>query len=690
MGTIFVKNNNYYLGIIDKSSKKIFENFKANIDKEKNYKKMRYKLLPTPNKMLPKVFFSEKGIEHYKPSEEILSKYKAGCYKKGDNFDLEFCHKLIDFYKNAINKNDDWTCFQFEFKDTNQYNDISEFYSDVEEQGYKIILQDIDEDYINDLLNNGKLYLFQIYNKDFSKYSKGNKNLHTLYWKEIFDEENLKKSIYKLNGGAEVFYRKKSLNLDDTAHHEANKPIKNKNPKTIENGKETCTFDYELIKDRRYTVDKFQFHVPITLNFNNKGISNINEIVNKYLKENDDNYVIGIDRGERNLVYISLINSKQEIIKQKSLNIIKNEHNETDYHDLLDRKEQEMNQAKKSWKTIENIKELKEGYLSQVIHEIVTLMEEYNAIIVLEDLNMGFKNSRAKVEKQVYQKFEKMLIDKLNYLVSKNKSNEEAGGLLNAYQLTNKFESFRKMGKQSGVLFYIPAWNTSKIDPTTGFVNLFNSAIIEKTKDLVEKIDDIRFNEKEDYYEFDIDYSKYPCKLHNSKSKWTLCSVGKRMITFRDPEKNNEWNYNTIDLTKEFNKLFNIYKIDKNSIKQDILNNADKKFFDAKKTKDGFYGFKYLFKYMIQMRNSNNSNSKEEEVKDYLISPVKNADGNFFKTDKENEILPKDADANGAYNIARKGLMVIKQIKETDDSKLKNVKFDITNESWLKFAQGEK
>ena len=26
--------------------------------------------------------------------------------------------------------------------------------------------------------------------------------------------------------------------------------------------------------------------------------------------------------------------------------------------------------------------------------------------------------------------------------------------------------------KQNGVIFYIPAWCTSKIDPTTGFVNL--------------------------------------------------------------------------------------------------------------------------------------------------------------------------------------------------------------------------
>ena len=65
------------------------------------------------------------------------------------------------------------------------------------------------------------------------------------------------------------------------------------------------------------------------------------------------------------------------------------------------------------------IEELKEGYLSQVIHKITQLMVKYHAIVVLEDLNMGFMRGRQKVEKQVYQKFEKMLIDKLNYLVDK-------------------------------------------------------------------------------------------------------------------------------------------------------------------------------------------------------------------------------------------------------------------------------
>lgn len=77
-----------------------------------------------------------------------------------------------------------------------------------------------------------------------------------------------------------------------------------------------------------------------------------------------------------------------------------------------------------------------------------------------------------------------MLIEKLNYLVDKKADASVSGGLLNAYQLTSKFDSFQKLGKQSGFLFYIPAWNTSKIDPVTGFVNLLDTRYqnVEKAK----------------------------------------------------------------------------------------------------------------------------------------------------------------------------------------------------------------
>ena len=677
LGVILLKDDNYYLGIMNPYCKNIFDENRVNIDENKNYKKMEYKQLSGLNKNLPRIAFAECNAEKFNPPEELKRKYEEGRHKKGDNFDIEFCHELIDFFKSVIHSYDYWKDKDIKFSDTSIYNDIGEFYRELEQKLYDINYKEYDEDYIDELVYRGELYLFQIYNKDFSPYSKGKKNLHTLYWKAIFDEKNLEDVVYKLNGQAEVFYRKASLKLEDTAIHKANEDVENKNEETKKR-KPVSRFSYDLIKNKRYTEDKFLFHVPITLNFKNKNFNakDINKIVNRRLKQSDDYYVIGVDRGERNLIYISVVDKHGKIVYKDSLNKINNNGNETDYHDLLDKKEKERGNARKSWKTIENIKELKEGYISQVINKIVNLMKKYNAIIVLENLNYAFKNSRIKVEKQVYQKFEKMLIEKLNYLVFKDNNWDEEGGVLNAYQLTNKFESFEKLGRQSGILFYIPAWCTSKIDPTTGFVNLFYVKYenIQEAKEFVSKFEDIRYNEEEDFFEFDIDYIKFTDRLNDSKRHWTICTYKDRIENLKN---NKRWESRKVEITKDFKKLFNEHRVDINNIKKSIREIDDGNFFKK---------FMRLFKLTVQMRNS-----VINDDKDYLISPVRNKYGKFFDTreqDRDSD-LPDNADANGAYNIARKGLMLIKQIKDTDDNKLSQIKYDITNKEWLSYAQDE-
>lgn len=459
---------------------------------------------------------------------------------------------MIDFFKQSIKKHEDWSKFSFNFSDTSTYEDLSGFYREVEQQGYKLSFTNVSVSFIDKLVDEGKMYLFQIYNKDFSEYSKGTPNMHTLYWKALFDERNLADVVYKLNGQAEMFYRKKSIDYTHPTHP-ANHPILNKNK---DNKKKESLFEYDLIKDRRYTVDKFLFHVPITMNFKSVGSENINQQVREYLQQADDTHIIGIDRGERHLLYLVVIDMQGNIKEQFTLNEIVNEHNgntyRTNYHDLLDIREEERLAARQSWQTIENIKELKEGYLSQVIHKITQLMVKYHAIVVLEDLNMGFMRGRQKVEKQVYQKFEKMLIDKLNYLVDKKADATQPGGILNAYQLTSKFDSFQKLGKQSGFLFYIPAWNTSKIDSVTGFVNLLDTRYqnTEKAKVFFSKFDAIRYNEEKDWFEFYLDYDKFGSKAEGTRTKWTLCTQGKRIRTFRNPDKNSQWDNQEVDLTR--------------------------------------------------------------------------------------------------------------------------------------------
>lgn len=538
----------------------------------------------------------------------------------------------------------------------------------------------VDDQEMEAAMNNESkpLLLFKISNKDLSfsesyskglRKSRGRDNLHTMLFKALMSGQQSTIDI----GTGEVFFRRKSIEAKAPTHP-ANQEVANKT-----NDKHSV-FPYDLIKDKRYTTDKFSFHLSIFYNYQkgDKNI-NINHTTNAYIHEHlDDMYFIGIDRGERHLLYVCVIDSKGNIVKQFSLNEILNEYKgnvyRTNYHDLLGKREKERQQERESWNTINSIKELKQGYLSQVIHKIVTLMVEYHAMVVLEELNPGFKRGRQKVESSVYQQFEKALIDKLNLLVDKSIAPDQAGGLLNAYQLTNRFTSFREMSRQNGFLFYIPAWNTSKLDPVTGFVDLLHPRYesVDKAKVFFSKFKSIRYNDSKGWYEFAFDYNDFTYKAEGTRTNWTLCTHGTRVETFRNPDANNNWDNREIDLTSEFDKLFNQYGIERNgNLKNSIVQISDKAFFER---------LTHLLKLVLQMRNSVTGS----EI-DYLISPVADDNGMFYDSRTCGDFLPENADANGAYNIARKGLWMAMQIAQTASDE--KVNLSLSNKEWLTFAQ---
>lgn len=707
LGVLMLKGGKYYLGVMGKAFSKVFEKTTPCTDGH-CYQKVIYKYFKDVTTMIPKCSVAMKEVkEHFteNDSDYVLTKkfnspfviskeiYDLATitYNGKKKFQKDYCRQTGDKegYADAVRK---WICFCVDFlkkySSTSIYNYDSiypleqfttydGFISEVNKLLYAVSYAPISEQYINSLVDKGNLYLFQIYNKDFSANSKGTPNLHTLYFKQLFSPENMQNTVFKLDGGAEMFYRRASISEKDRIIHPAGQKIKNKNPLSE---KQTSTFTYDLIKDRRFTVDKFSLHLPITLNFKAMGRVNMNTEVRKVLHEEKKSYVIGIDRGERNLLYICVVDPDGRIVEQHSMNEIINKYNgqtyHTDYHALLDNREAARLEARRDWKTIEGIKEIKEGYVSQVVHVICQLMEKYDAVIAMEDLNAGFKNSRVCVEKQVYQKFEKMLIDKLNFYADKHKEPEEIGGLLNAYQLTNKFESFAKMGKQNGFIFYIPAWLTSKIDPTTGFADLLKPKYesVANAQAFFEKFDRIAFNRSEGFFEFDLDYSKFPRGETDYRKKWTLCSQGTRIETFRNAEKNSNWDTREIDLTEELHQLFIRYGIDESAqdLRPQIISRTEKEFF-VRLTK--------LLSLILQMRNS-----VPNSAIDYLISPVKNASGRFFNSNDADENLPADADANGAYHIALKALWAIQQISDWDGD-LYKVKLAISNREWLQFAQ---
>ena len=525
------------------------------------------------------------------------------------------------------------------------------------------------------------LFLFKMSNKDLSyaeksseglRKSRGTENLHTMYLKALL---GMMQNVFSIGSGM-VFFRHKTKGLaETTARHKANEFIANKNKL---NDKKKSIFDYEIVKNKRFTVDKYFFHLSLNLNYTQPNKFDINSKVRDIIRNGGIKHIIGIDRGERNLLYLSLIDLKGNIVMQKSLNILKDDHNakETDYKGLLTEREGENKEARRNWKKIANIKDLKRGYLSQVVHIISKMMVEYNAIVVLEDLNPGFIRGRQKIERNVYEQFEKTLIDKLNFYVDKHKDVNEAGGLLHALQLTSEFKNFKKSENQNGCLFYIPAWNTSKIDPATGFVNLFDTRYTnaEKALEFFSKFDAIRYNEEKGWFEFEFDYDKFTQKAHDTRTKWTLCTYGMRLRSFKNPAKQYNWDSEVVTLTDEFKRILGEAGIDIHENLKDAIRNLEGK---RRKYLEPLMQF---MKLLLQLRNSR-TNPEE----DYILSPVADENGVFYDSRSCGDQLPENADANGAYNIARKGLMLIRQIKEAKE--LGKIKFDISNKAWLNFAQ---
>ena len=675
-----------------------------------------------------RVCLSQKGKDTYHPSAYIVDNYERKAHvKSSEHFSIQYCHDLIDYFKECIKRNDDWKCFDFKFSDTEQYNDISEFYKEVELQGYSIGWTYISGEDIEALDKEGKLYLFQIYNKDFSEQSHGTDNLHTMYLKNLFSPENLNNIVLKLNGEAELFYRKSSIkkpvvhkkgsilvNKTYTEKTGNGEEVRRPVPDDVYlelvnyyNGEQKAILSDEakkymkvvehheavkdITKDYRYTVNKFFIHLPITINFKAEHTGNLNEMVIQYIAKQENMHVIGIDRGERNLIYVSVIDMNGKIKEQKSFNIV----NSYNYQEKLRGREKDRLNARKNWKQIANIKEMKEGYLSLVIHEITEMMMKYNAIIAMEDLNYGFKRGRFKVERQVYQKFETMLISKLNYLVDKHKKVDEPGGLLRGYQFAYVPASLDRLGRQCGFIFYVPAAYTSKIDPTTGFVDLFNhSELIKagKRRDNLSKFDSIYYDEQKDMFCYAFDYKNFV--THNTdiyQNSWEIYTNKERLRKIFEngrPTGKTE----KIELTKMMKEVLTgagaEYK-DGHNLIDDILDSNDN---CIKQVLD-------IFLYSIQLRNSKgeNEDSKESDY-DSIISPVLNQENEFFdsvvyadkyKKDEKLADKPIDADANGAYCIALKGLYEILQIKNNwkEGDVFSRDTLKITNADWLRFMQ---
>lgn len=731
---IYFKDGQYYIGIIEKKYDRDEVLYLSDGITETN-RAIHYQYsFNKPNfQALVKTFIRSKGlrlapaVEKYNlPVQDILKLYDDKTYttayrKVNEQEWRESLTKLIDYFKTGLLVHSSYKDYVFNWLPSEEYDNIADFCKDTEAACYAITESPVNFEHIEEYVNKGKMYLFRVSCKDFNKGSTGTPNLHTLYWKCLFSEENRKNSVIRLCGNATMYVREKSI-AKPIVHEEGSillnkwymqdgirKPIPPQTYKKFvdiihkKGGEEILAASeqqlwnsgllemkqatHKIIKDRRYTKRTYQLHVPVMLNWQEKDSSrNLNQRVCEAIRNNPDVNIIGIERGERNLIYITIIDQYGNILPgmQKSLNVVE----ETSANGIRainyqDRLAAEAFGEGRSWKDARIIRELKKGYLSQVVHEITSLMVKYNAIIVMEDMNSKFKNRRTKIDKDIYRLFEKKLIDKLNYMCFKSNGKGnlldpyKPGGIMNGYQLTDKFISFDKMKKQNGFIFYVNSGFTSYIDPVTGFANVFKKTEMDSS-DFLERFDAIRWDIQRKSFIFAFDYDNFACVYTSYRKKWEVYADVQRVG--KEIQKNQFIKGYIMNPNEELINLFEkkgiCYQNGHNLVKEIAdFSNKDKRW------------IAYLFRQIISLRNSIEDTVTDDSI-DFILSPVLHEES-FFDSRRKDMSLPVDGDANGAFCIALKGLYIVTRIiKDTDLKSANFCRFSV--DDWLRYMQTRK
>lgn len=102
---------------------------------------------------------------------------------------------MIDYFKDGIMKNETYRKFHFNWKPSNEYENIKEFYDDTDNSCFLLEKEEINFNHLKEQADQGKIYLFQISSKDFNKGSTGTPNLQTMYWRELFQIKIVKKAL---------------------------------------------------------------------------------------------------------------------------------------------------------------------------------------------------------------------------------------------------------------------------------------------------------------------------------------------------------------------------------------------------------------------------------------------------------------------------------------------------------------
>lgn len=624
--------------------------------------------------------FYEKYVQGWHKKSHIIAKKNTPVEvtEKTTKEYKEYLVELIDFFKEFLLNFVPSSVFNYNFLASDQYADIGDFFNHVDSFWYKISECYIAAEDIDKLVADGILYLFNVTNKEIKKGTFGDS--YSKYFNYLLSSENRDNTTVKLNGAPQFFFRPAVIEDGKKIVHKKGSVLVNR---TASNGKripediylriyrvkngmlpeDALTYEernwlsiavtkeaaYDIIKDRRYTEDKYGITFSINVNTDvwQRPVSN-REVVLNHIRENGTN-IMSVVRGEENMLYYVLMNQNGKIIEQKSLNII----NGVNYQTKLKGLTGERKASQRNWDNSKKVAAYKEGYLKFAIAEIIKIALKNNAMIAIENINDAFKDRRALIDNQVYKKFETMIVSRLACYSTNDIDVTEPGGVINPMQLVNTNYN----GILNGILMNIEPSYTANMCPATGFVNLFDYRNINSTKEIrafFGRFKSIKFNDITGFFEFSFDFNDFETKKTRKKSDWVITTAGNRTV----------WNaqdkcYDIVNTTDEIKKIFNGH------ITENLVDSISE--LTPAKINRLFDIFKMIISFKVYGDNGS-----------YMISAVK-TDKNglaFDSRDVSDNSLPNCADASKAMRIGQKAIMNLEKA-------LNGESLGLTAEEWL-------
>lgn len=481
--------------------------------------------------------------------------YTAAALKDGTVSEDEYKKNVLtvlSVYKEFMQAYSGWECFDIRIRDLADYANVNEFFEDVDRCTYGVTWETGNRQALDEAVSAGTALKFEIHSQGL--YNGRPKGYGTLFLKMMDPDGD---GSLRLNSRPSLFFRKAVIKKKDRVIHKKGSILvgridtdgkhipddiylelsdyynsrgnfpSDEAMEYVKHGKvKTRKAAYDIIKDKKYTQDKFFIQFTYT---KNADVSEKNDIkkFNEYFREAaKTGNIMAVTRSEDDILYYSVVNGDGNVLEEASLNEIEG----TNYWNVLRNAGfQRRSEKKENWKYDRKVKDIRDGYLDLAIHVILEKMLRYQAVIALEFLSDRYKDKMSAFDNTAYKLFETKLLARLSDLHFKDIPDGEPGSVTNPFQLvTGSGNTF-----QDGIVFYAGTADIRTTDTETGFTQAFDFSGIHSAGTKIaflSKFESIAYREDTNRFVFMFDYDNFLTAGPVNNTKWRICAGGPATI----------------------------------------------------------------------------------------------------------------------------------------------------------------